>query len=706
MNMRIGGLASGMDIDQLVKDLMRAERIPLDKYKQKKQTLEWQRDAYREMNSLLLSLREEALKMRLSTSYRAKSVASTNDSLVSAIASTGASNITYSIEKVQQLATAARRINTGQISASPSDKVDLNKGLFTQKDKFSNTNFDWQVGGIKKDSISVTASQDYVELSQASSNIKTDLSSIQNMEVIVNGKRYEVVTGVAQADLGENQVLLDTSGTNGKLVFKNPLSENSSVSTNYFVNSLSQEIAVTKEGLKDFQLSSRSIVQGSLSVSVIDADGNATSYTVVDSTEQLDPDQNVVYVDRETGKLTFSKTLDEGSKIQTSYEQNYFSFGIQTFNEQGEPVKDIFTFDGSTSLNGVITEVNRSDVGVNMFYDSFTDQLTLTRSKTGDFNKDTDTNGDGIPDVRNDEIITSGSFINDVLKFAGSTETGGTNAKFTINGLETERNSNTFTIDGVNFTLKGTFDSISGTASPVTVSITTDVNKVFDNIKAFVDKYNETIAKINEKLLERHYRDYKPLTDEQREAMDEKQIELWEEKAKSGLIRNDAILSGGLNKLRMDVYSTVNNDEIAEGFRHLADIGITTSNDYLLRGKLEINETKLKEAIEKDPDSVYKLFAATGENESQKGIAQRMADTLQNTMNRIHERAGRSFWTEEQYTIGKNLKSIDDQISRFEDRLKMVEDRYWRQFTAMERAIQRANSQATYLMQQFGGGTY
>lgn len=51
--MRIGGLASGMDIDQLVNDLMKAERIPLDKLYQKKQIFEWQRDAYREINKKL-----------------------------------------------------------------------------------------------------------------------------------------------------------------------------------------------------------------------------------------------------------------------------------------------------------------------------------------------------------------------------------------------------------------------------------------------------------------------------------------------------------------------------------------------------------------------------------------------------------------------------------------------------------------------------
>ena len=33
-----------------------------------------------------------------------------------------------------------------------------------------------------------------------------------------------------------------------------------------------------------------------------------------------------------------------------------------------------------------------------------------------------------------------------------------------------------------------------------------------------------------------------------------------------------------------------------------------------------------------------------------------------------------------------------------------VENRYWKQFTAMEKAIQQMNAQSAWLAQQFGGG--
>ena len=88
---RIGGLASGMDIDSLVKDLMKAERMPLDKLKQKKQVLEWQRDDYRSMNTLLLDFRSQLTQMKLTTQYRARTVTSSDESRITATATSAAS---------------------------------------------------------------------------------------------------------------------------------------------------------------------------------------------------------------------------------------------------------------------------------------------------------------------------------------------------------------------------------------------------------------------------------------------------------------------------------------------------------------------------------------------------------------------------------------------------------------------------------------
>lgn len=135
----------------------------------------------------------------------------------------------------------------------------------------------------------------------------------------------------------------------------------------------------------------------------------------------------------------------------------------------------------------------------------------------------------------------------------------GQNAEVVINGLQIEKTTNNFTVNNVTYQLKNT------TNSPVSLDVATDVDGIYEKIKDFVTQYNELIDMVNGKLTEKKYRDYTPLTEEQKKDMTEKQIELWEEKAKSGLLRGDTILSGATNQMRTDFYSNVSvNGESAE----------------------------------------------------------------------------------------------------------------------------------------------
>jgi flagellar hook-associated protein 2 len=272
--------------------------------------------------------------------------------------------------------------------------------------------------------------------------------------------------------------------------------------------------------------------------------------------------------------------------------------------------------------------------------------------------------------------------------------TDGTNATIKYNGMQIDRPSNTFNLNGVEFTLK------QKTTSAVTFSSVPDVDSILDTVVKFVNKYNTTIEKINGKLDEKRYRDFQPLTSEQKESMDEKTVEKWEEKAKSGTLRGDSILSSSLNKMRSSLYSTVSGTSSKD---QLSEIGITTSSNYLEGGKLIIDEDKLRAAISENPNAVYELFAKDGTTSSEKGLARRLRDDIKATMGDIEKRAGKSASVNYTFTLGRNLDNLDKQITRFEDRLTQVEDRYWRQFTAMEKAIQRSNEQANYLMQQFSG---
>ncbi len=347
------------------------------------------------------------------------------------------------------------------------------------------------------------------------------------------------------------------------------------------------------------------------------------------------------------------------------------------------------TIKAGATLDDVLKELsNKKELGISAFSES--GKVVITKNDTGAKAAIKLVDGDA------QSLFQSLGFTSDASNnVTFNTSLGakaGENADYTINGLRvTDRASNTFTINNVNYTLHS-----PGQAS-LTVSGNTD--HTVDKIVEFVSKYNEMIEKINSKLSESHYRDYKPLTAEEKGEMSEKQVELWEERAKSGLLRNDSILSGSLSKLRMDIYNPVN--QTGSTLNQLTEIGITTSTNFRDKGKLVINEAKLREAVEKDPDAVFTLFNASGTNQEDMGLAVRVRETIKNTISNIEQKAGRPAWTNQQFSIGRTLGQVDSQINRFEDRLTRVEQRYWRQFTAMEQAIQRANEQSASLMQQF-----
>ncbi|WP_162990195.1 flagellar filament capping protein FliD [Mesobacillus foraminis] len=683
---RIGGLASGMDIDTLVGDLMKAERMPLDKLKQKKQALEWQRDDYRSMNTLLLNFRTELTNMKLTTQYRARSVTSTNESRISATASSAASASSYSIKSVEKLASAATRITNTAFSADPASKIDASKSLISQQDKLNTTavgtspGFTWSEDGVIGNATIVSDGTAGAKIT-LNANEKIATTKLDQMSVKVNGTSYKIVSGTPGA--GKNEVQLAEDGT---LTFSGPIAKDSSIKVSYIADKKVETNKLTA-ATSEWQLGKGGLTMD-FSLKVGDV-----AYTIDGTQDEhghrlVNNGQYIGSINLETGKVKFDAEQAADTELTATYKQKYSSFNITTQTSKGE-VSENFLVEGTESLNQVVNRVNSSIAGVSMFYDSFSDKISLTRKETGDFLAGT-----------GNEISATGLFAESLLKFADSNESGGENAVFTINGLRTERNSNTFEMNGVTFTLKQTFTESE--APPVSLSVNNDTTKVYDNIKSFIDKYNELIDKISKKSSEEYYRDYKPLTDEQKEQLSDKQQEQWEEKAKSGLLRRDPILAQVLNGMRSNFSTPVKNSEVSPLFSQLASIGISTTANYLEGGKLQIDEAKLKKAIEQDPQSVENLFRGTGATSAEQGIAHRLTDTINAAMDKLKAKAGNTFSTNSQFLLGRQLTNVTSQISTFENRLTKVEDRYWRQFTAMEKAIQRSNEQATYLMQQFG----
>ncbi|MED5099000.1 flagellar hook-associated protein 2 [Niallia circulans] len=599
-SIKFTGLASGLDTQSIVDSLMKVQRMPLDKLKQQKQILEWQRDNYRTMNAKLKEFDTFIFEGVFKQANMMKRTAvSSNKDIVSVSANANAGNVSYNISNVT-MATSAR-----VESASTSEKLSISKGL------------DEKIDPTK--------------------SLLSQQSKLNGQGIEWKGDDY------SQTLTGKGDVLT-LSGTS--------LSE------------LPSKISVTGGTTKEY------------TVELISGDAPALA----------ERDKGKVYINPSTGNVTFGEALAEESTFTISGKKNsYIEFDIQTTNEDGTKNKQSFKIDGSTSLNSMFSKINSSNVGISMFYDTGTDKVVAQRTDTGILNNGAE------------EIEFLGKDAEFFTKTLNLTEkTAGSDAEFTINGLKTSRKSNTFTMNDVTFNL----NKNTAAGESVNVNIQTDTDSIFDTIKSFVDKYNETIGAVNTELTAQRYSAFQPLTEEQKAAMGEKEIEQWEEKAKSGLLKRDPLLTSGLNKMRNSLYASVTvNDKTKtiEKYNQLAEIGITTSKDYLERGKLEINEDKLKAAIEDNPEAVYQLFMADGPTTDQQGLARRLRTDISDTMKQIEEKAGNTFKTEYNYTIGKDMLRIDDNIESMEYRLKQIEDRYWSQYNAMEKAIQKLNNQSSQL---------
>ncbi|MGE5630859.1 MAG: flagellar filament capping protein FliD [Caulobacteraceae bacterium] len=369
----------------------------------------------------------------------------------------------------------------------------------------------------------------------------------------------------------------------------------------------------------------------------------------------------------------------------------------------------LFQFKSSQTLSEVINTVNAdADAKAKMSYDQLNDKFIVESDEYG-----------AVARVNISDAAGNGNLMY-ALGLNGLSDTGADSSIDFNDGTTTNtitRASNDFTVNGISFSLKST------SAAAVELKVSGDPTKTFDLIKNFVSKYNEIVDKINGELSEARNRDYAPLTDDQKEAMSESQVTQWEEKARSGMLKNDSLLEGLLSNMRNALFK-----DIKDVGGTLYSIGITTGT-WEQKGKLVINETKLKDAITNNPDLVTSIFtkesstayspdlsaADRAKRNDENGIANRIYDILQdyirtsrdsnNKKGMLLERAGiTGDASEYQNMLADQIKAKEASIETLLDRMTEKEDRYYKQFTAMETALNQMNSQSAWLSQQFGGG--
>lgn len=385
-----------------------------------------------------------------------------------------------------------------------------------------------------------------------------------------------------------------------------------------------------------------------------------------------------------SGQLRASKAEDNFNEFMDALGEDFPEDGV-SFRLRGlDGEMETIEVTEEDDLKSVLAKINTNkNLGIRAFYDS--GQVSLTTTETGE-NAQIAVDNDKLGFFSKVFDVDTGVEGNEEVHVVAS----GENAKVNINGLDLERESNTFDLEGITVNLLETSETT------VNIEVKQDTDAVVDKVKEFVDLYNELVDELNLLTREDIHRDFPPLTPEQRNALSEKEIELYEEKARSGLLRSDPIIGNILMEMRMALGSNV---EGLEGNKNLAQIGIKTGAWYEY-GRLYIEEDKLREAIEEDPENVEKIFTNRSDVPSENGLVGRLTSGLDKGIKRITDTAGKASIIYDQSFLGEQIRDLEDRLSTMEERLIRIEANHWNKFTAMEKVLSQLYSQGDWLMQQ------
>lgn len=771
---RIGGLASGMDIDSLVEKLMKAERMPLNKTFQQKQLLEWKRDAYRNVNAKLKTFDTFLLdKMILSGKMNQKTATSSNENLVSVKATSGASgNIT--IGGVSQLASAAQTVGnqTPYTGTSKLSELSLSENsisiqsigkdgrLTTEATKINISNdmtIDDLVKTINNSGAGVTALFEGGKLSLTAKNTGSEKSG-QGEIVVSSG--LEVFNKLG---FGSTDGKLASNGKNAMFEVNGIQTERSSntFTISGYEMTLKETFNVGDVALKQYEAAQKELKNAQdamtgpngLTQKYIDAANRyfGTSFSTIDELKNATLPPSAFKTDFDTaynGKFASTLTEQEQSVYKDFADKNRIA------NLSDDDIDTIKNNDFDT-LRAMSQFSVYSDADLNRMKDN-ADSLENFRNQANNEADERLYKGTNKNLLTNDEAITFLNSMNgkttEEIKTAINNLADGS-LKTMLKDTDVEQlqflsqDSTRLTefkdIAAKQVTYekeKASYDSVKSnyeaglqrekdaeqayanaeevknntptggtTAAPVTMQATSDTKAAKEQITEFVEKYNEMIDEFNKQLKESKYRDYAPLTAEQRKEMSENEQKLWDEKAKSGLLRSDSIIRDGMAKMRETFMGSVAGlgDKFMDS---LAEIGITTSKDMKNSGKLVINEGKLDAALEKDPDQVFKMFSQTGDvtvkeqivngktvkvTEDSRGIAWRLRDEMKKMTTQIEKQAGRDGAVNNTFSLGRAINESDTRMTKLQAKLRDVEARYWKQFAAMEQAINKANKQSS-----------
>lgn len=667
MPLRMTGMTSGLDTDSIVSALMEAQTTKKTKVENKKTKLEWTQNIWTGLNKKLYSFyTDSAGKMRFQSSYQTKKAASSDASILTATAQSSASSGSYTV-KVNQLA-AAQYVTSAKVSAKSTDASGkVTESKVTSDTKLSALGFD-------------TEGDTTIEITAGEKTINLNVDETTTVRDFVNALKDAGLNASFDEKQGRFFISAKESGADGKFT-------------------------ITSKTMTGEQVAAQNKLMDSVDYSNLSSGDQDTVKKILsdlknaqDTSAAADAEKSLQDISDRTAK---EKATEYYKNKLTDDMLSKYKYETDGTDGNGDAHKA-----GDIDYSKVKQALQEAGLDNNVYTES--DRLIVLKQSERYATISLAVNGyaqamkDGTEQSKESALKLlgmddiDGSAVKESADGTGMVVIEAADSIVQVNGATLTSSNTTLDVNGLSLNL------VSASDREVKVTVSNDSTAVYDAIKDFVEQYNSALSEMNKYYYADSSRGYDPLTDDQKEAMSDEEVEKWETKIKDSLLRRDSTLSGILETFRTSLTGITVKASDGKTYS-LANLGITTGKDYKEYGLLHIkgdeddtdyadSENTLQSMINSDPDIVMEVMSGIASN-LYNNINKKISTTT--TM-----KSALSFYNDKEMT--KQMTQYKKDIKSWETKLSDMEDRYYKQFSAMETALSKLQSQQNSLASYLG----
>lgn len=711
MAMRMSGLMSGMDTESIIQELVSVKQTKVDDAKKAQTKLQWKQDAWKELNTKLKNLQAKYVaNMRFVSSYSKRTTKVSNSNAVSVITGENAVNGVQSLQ-INQLA------KTGYLTGAQIKAADGSS--LTAASKLSD------LGVTGEGTFNITAGGKSVDITvNGDSTISDVLNKLKEAGVNANfdakNQRFFVSASASGADDDFSITASDSTGDAAlaalglKVGLTGDKGDKATLAKyqEYAAFYVSGDDAATLTNInKDGRITK-------------DIDSKVSSYveqyksllsTKSDAQKKID-EINEKYKDSSLDTVeNYTKQLEAKQKEKTELEEKIKNLtdGVEkdtaqkeldTLNEEIKALSEKKT--DAQSLESTQKSITDADTKIA----DIQKHITVTEGTDADGNATyTAEATQNLKDQVNNSYLSQAKYASEVITAinngsytaTGATKVSGQDAMITLNGAEFTGSTNVFEINGLTFT------ALNETKAGEDITVTTedDVDGIYDMVKSFLKEYNSIINEMDKLYNADSAKGYEPLTDDEKDAMSDSEVEKYETKIKDALLRRDSNLSTVSSALKEIMSGGV---DVNGKTMYLSDFGIETlgyfeaadneKNAYHIAGDPDDTNTSgksdvLKSMISNDPDTVISFFSSLS-----KTLYTKMSDLSKSVDG---YRSYGSFYDDKKMTSDYN--DYKTKISELEEKLNDYEDKWYSKFSKMETALAKLQSNSSAVTSLLGG---